>query len=413
MQVLLGKFAQVLTLRNLPFKGVLKDEQLEIIENAGIWIKEGKIWKLGDFELLAQEAQKQKVEVLEFPYANLVALPGFIDCHTHICFAGNRAKDYALRIAGESYLNIAKSGGGILDSVRKTRNATEAELTENVCLRADFLLKQGITTIEVKSGYGLSVEEELKQLRAIQRADLQTTPDLVPTCLAAHTLPFEFNDKKTYLDHIAKELLPILVQEKLCKRVDIFVEPTAFPVDIAKEYLLKAQSLGFELTIHADQFNVGGSHLAVELGACSADHLEASTNIEIQRLAESETVAVVLPGASLGLGMNFAPARKLLDAGACVAISTDWNPGSAPMGDLLLQASVIAANQKLSTAETLAGITFRAAKALNLHQHKGRLQEGFSADIAIFATNDYREILYWQGQMKPIIVWKNDKFVEF
>ncbi len=147
--------------------------------------------------------------------------------------------------------------------------------------------------------------------------------------------------------------------------------------------------------------------------ALSADHLEASSDIEIKMIADSETTAVVLPGASLGLGMNFAPARQLLDVGACIAISTDWNPGSAPMGDLLLQASVLAASQKLSTAETLAGITFRAAKALNLHHSKGRLQNGFSADIAIFPTKDYREILYWQGQMKPIIVWKNDKFVEF
>jgi imidazolonepropionase len=413
MEVLLGVFSQILTLRNLADKGKLEDEALEIISNGGIWVENGKIKKVGNFEQLAKEANNQEVEILEFPYADLVALPGFVDCHTHIAFAGNRAKDYALRIAGESYLNIAKAGGGILDSVRKTRQATENELIANTRQRADFLLRQGVTTIEVKSGYGLSVEEELKILRAIQRASLLTTADLVPTCLAAHTLPPEFSDKSAYLEHLANDLLPILLQENLCKRIDIFVEETAFPYQIAKDYLLKAKNLGFELTIHADQFTTGGSRLAVELNALSADHLEASQDIEIQMLAKSETVAVVLPGASLGLGMNFAPARHLLDAGACVAISTDWNPGSAPMGDLLLQASVLAANQKLSTAETLAGITFRAAKSLHLHHNKGRLQEGFSADIAIFPTNDYREILYWQGQMKPCIVWKNDKFVEF
>ncbi|WP_448529071.1 imidazolonepropionase [Raineya sp.] len=413
MQVLLGKFAQILTFQALPFKGALKDEQLEIIENAGIWIEDGKINKVGNFEKLAKEAQKLNVEILEFPYADLVALPGLVDCHTHIAFAGNRAKDYALRIAGETYLNIAKAGGGILDSVRKTREASENELIENTRQRADFLLKQGITTIEVKSGYGLSVEEEVKILRAIQRASLQTTADLVPTCLAAHTLPPEFPDKNAYLEYLVNDLFPILGQENLCKRIDIFVEETAFPYQVAKAYLQKAQKAGFELTIHADQFTTGGSRLAVEMKALSADHLEASSDIEIKMIADSETTAVVLPGASLGLGMNFAPTRQLLDVGACVAISTDWNPGSAPMGDLLLQASVLAASQKLSTAETLAGITFRAAKALNLHHSKGRLQNGFSADIAIFPTKDYREILYWQGQMKPIIVWKNDKFVEF
>ncbi len=209
MQVLLGKFAQILTFQALPFKGALKDEQLEIIENAGIWIEDGKINKVGNFEKLAKEAQKLNVEILEFPYADLVALPGLVDCHTHIAFAGNRAKDYALRIAGETYLNIAKAGGGILDSVRKTREASENELIENTRQRADFLLKQGITTIEVKSGYGLSVEEEVKILRAIQRASLQTTADLVPTCLAAHTLPPEFPDKNAYLEYLVNDLFPI------------------------------------------------------------------------------------------------------------------------------------------------------------------------------------------------------------
>lgn len=413
MQVLLGKFAQIVSLRHLPFKGPLKDDNLEIIKDGGIWIQEGKIKKIGNFDSLAQEARKEDIEILDFPHPNLVALPGLIDCHTHLCFAGHRAADYALRIAGESYQAIAQKGGGILYTVQQTRKATEKQLTDNICHRAEFLLRQGVTTIEVKSGYGLSVSEELKMLRAIERASLQTVSDLIPTCLAAHTLPTEFSEKQEYLDYIAEELFPILQKEKLTKRIDVFVEESAFPYEIAQKYLQKAQKAGFEITIHADQFSLGGSRLAVELNALSADHLECSTDEEIHLLAQSQTVAVALPGASLGLGMPFAPARKLLNAGACLAIATDYNPGSAPMGNLLLQASVIAAQQKLSTAETLAAITFRAARALNLHNCKGRLQEGFYADIAFFPTNDYREILYWQGQMRPVIVWKNDKFVEF
>ncbi len=410
-QFVVGTFRQALTLRNLPLKGSLKDEQLEIIEEAGVWIKNGKLLAVDTFEKLAKKALQEGVEVLELPQNTpWILTPSLVDCHTHICFGGNRAKDYALRIAGESYLNIAKAGGGILDSVRKTRLANQEELTETTLRRLTLMLSQGVTTAEIKTGYGLSVVEELKMLHSIERASLQTPIDIIPTCLAAHTLAPEFDDKKSYLNYLLQELLPIIQKEKFCKRIDVFVEETAFSYEIAKPYLQQAQAMGFELTIHADQFSTSGSRLAVELQARSADHLEASTQHEIEQLAQSNTVAVVLPGASLGLGMHFAPARKILDAGACLAIATDWNPGSAPMGNLLLQASVLAASQKLSSAETWAGITFRAAQALNL-QDRGKLQENFLADMLAFSCDDFREILYWQGQMLPSLIWKNGVLV--
>jgi len=409
-QKLIGSFKQAITLRNLPFKGAIKDSSLEILEDVGVWIIDGKIAEIDSFEVLVKKALDENVDILELPAGNWVLTPGFVDCHTHICFAGNRSKDYALRIAGESYLNIAKAGGGILDSVRKTRAAEEEDLTGLTLMRTFEMLTEGVTTAEIKSGYGLSIEDELKMLRAIQRVSLQTPMDVVSTCLAAHTLPPEFTDKKLYLDYLISELFPKIKEENLTKRIDIFVEETAFPYDLAKYYLQKSKEAGFELTIHADQFSTAGSKLAIELEALSADHLEASTDLEIKMFGESNTVAVVLPGASLGLGMPFAPARKLLDAGACVAISTDHNPGSAPMGDLLLQASVLAASQKLSSAETWAGITFRAAKALDLHD-RGRLEKYFLADMLAFACDDYREILYWQGKLKPELVWKNGEEV--
>jgi imidazolonepropionase len=409
-QKLIGSFKQAITLRNLPFKGAIKDSFLEILEDVGVWITNGKIAEIDSFEVLVKKALDENIDIIELPVGNWVLTPGLVDCHTHICFAGNRSKDYALRIAGESYLNIAKAGGGILDSVRKTRATEEEDLIGLTLMRTFGMLTEGVTTAEIKSGYGLSVEEELKMLRAIQRVSLQTPIDVVSTCLAAHTMPPEFTDKKLYLDYLIAELFPKIKEENLAKRVDIFVEETAFPYDLAKYYLQKAKEADFELTIHADQFSTAGSRLAIELGALSADHLEASTDSEIKMFGESNTVAVVLPGASLGLGMPFAPARKLLDAGACVAISTDHNPGSAPMGDLLLQASVLAANQKLSTAETWAGITFRAAKALNLHD-RGRLEKYFLADMLAFACDDYREILYWQGKLKPELIWKNGEQV--
>ncbi|GAB4132995.1 MAG: imidazolonepropionase [Raineya sp.] len=410
-EFVLGTFKQALSLRNLPLKGSIKDENLELIQEAGVWLKNGKIFAIDTFEKLTKRALEVGVEIIELPKQNAWVLsPSFVDCHTHICFGGNRAQDYALRIAGESYLNIAKMGGGILDSVRKTRLASEDELCSTMLKRLNQMLSQGVTTAEIKTGYGLSVEQELKMLHSIERVSLQTPIDIVPTCLAAHTLAPEFSDKQAYLNYILQELLPIIQKEKFCKRIDIFVEETAFSYALAKPYLQAAKNMGFEITIHADQFSTDGSKLAVEMGAISADHLEASTDKEIEILAKSNTIAVVLPGASLGLGMAFAPARKLLDAGACLAISTDWNPGSAPMGNLLLQASVLAAGQKLSSAETWAAITFRAAQALNLND-RGRLQEGYWADMLAFDCHDYREILYWQGQMLPQLVWKNGLLV--
>jgi len=193
--------------------------------------------------------------------------------------------------------------------------------------------------------------------------------------------------------------------EGLADRVDIFIEESAFDQSDGRYFLQKAKQLGFSLTVHADQFSAGGSAIAVECGALSADHLEASTDHEITLFGQSDTVAVLLPGASLGLGMGFAPARKLLDTGACVAIASDWNPGSAPMGDLLVQASILGAYEKLTLAETLAGLTFRAAKALRLAD-RGTIESGRIADMQAYPTADYRDILYNQGTLKPIQVWK-------
>ena len=220
-------------------------------------------------------------------------------------------------------------------------------------------------------------------------------------------VPRDFDGSEAvYVNHILQEILPQIRLERLSERVDIFVEETAFGLDSAKHFLTEAQKLGFDLTVHADQFSVGGSALAVALNAVSADHLEAATEKEIDLLAKSKVVATVLPGASLGLGMPFAPARKLLNAGACVAIASDWNPGSAPMGDLLVQAALLGAYEKLSFSEVFAGLTFRAAHALKQHD-RGRLTTGQKADMILFDTTDYRDILYAQGMLKPTQVWKN------
>jgi imidazolonepropionase len=400
---LIGPFTQILPLSELSLKGALNDEQLQIIPQGGVLVEGGLIVEVGDFEKLREENREAEIEEIT---GQQVLLPGFIDCHTHLCFAGDRSKDYALRIAGKSYLEIAKAGGGIWDSVMQTRQASKEQLAELVLQRVNRHAKDGVTTIEIKSGYGLKVEEELKQLWAIKLAAASSTVDLITTCLAAHILPKDFfGIESEYLEYILNDLLPKIKKENLANRVDIFVEESAFNFANATCYLRVAKQMGFDVTVHADQFTTGGSEVAVNVGAVSADHLEASGEKEIKLLAASDTVAVALPGASIGLGMDFAPARKLLNAGASLAIASDWNPGSAPMGDLLMQASVLSAYEKLTTAEVFAGLTFRAAKALNLHD-RGSLEKGKLADFQAYLCNDYREILYHQGKLKPVRVWK-------
>lgn len=402
----IGPIRQAVTMAKLPLKGALKDEQLQVIQEAGILIKDEEIYEIGPYWDLYPEAQSIGAEMISLK-GDIVALPGLIDCHTHICFGGNRAQDYAMRNAGKSYLEIAKSGGGIWDTVKQTRKASLEKLAQLTVKRANRHLKDGITTIEVKSGYGLSVEEELKMLRAIKLANENTLADLIPTCLAAHIPPKDFQGThKDYLKSIADEVFQILKIEGLSNRIDAFIEETAFTSDDIQSYFQKANELGLDITVHADQFRTGGSKVAVDFEAISADHLEASSEKEIQLLAESNTIAVALPGASIGLGVGFTPARKLLDAGVSLAIASDWNPGSAPMGDLLMQASVLGTFEKLSNAEVLAGITCRAAAALGI-KNRGTLEFGKLADIILFPTDDYREITYQQGRLKPSKVFKS------
>ncbi len=407
-EYIIGPISQLLPMTNLPLKGPISDTQMEIIYDAGIHVREGIIVEIAPYDALTKRG-KLPLKKLESKY---VALPGFIDCHTHICFAGSRARDFSMRIAGKTYLEIAKEGGGIWDTVTSTREANVDELLAGLKYRANLLLSKGITTIEVKSGYGLNLDSELKMLRAIKRANEILKVDLLPTCLAAHIVPKEFKgDTNGYLQLIINELIPIIKTENLSNRIDAFVEDEAFTKDNIRPYLDAAQKMSMDITLHADQFSSGGSALGVAYDAVSVDHLEASGPEEIKMLGNSNTVSVVLPGASIGLGCEFAPARAILDAGGQVAIASDWNPGSAPMGDLLVQASILATFQKLSNAEVLAGITSRAAKALNLRD-RGVLNSEKNADIILFEVSDYREILYRQGGLVPNIVIKNGDMVK-
>ena len=401
---LIGPFSQILTMSGIPLKGAVKDEQLEIIENAGIVVDQGKIIKTGSFDELKKEFLTAEIEEI---IGKKVLLPGFVDSHTHICFGGKRAMDFAMRLNGKTYLEIAESGGGIWSSVTHTRADSKDKLFETTAERAQRQLKSGITTLEIKSGYGLSPEHEIKMLEAINLVKENSIQTIIPTFLGAHMKPRDFDGSNSeYLKLLVDEVFPVIKSRNLSNRVDIFTEKSAFTIDESRIYLKKARENGFEITVHADQFTPGASVMAVEMGAVSADHLEFSDEEDIKALAGSNTVATALPGASIGLGMQYTPARKLLDAGACLSIATDWNPGSAPMGDLLTQASILATFEKLSMAEVLSGITFRAAKALNMTD-RGRLETGKKADFISFDTSDFRDIIYNQGQLKVSDIWIN------
>jgi imidazolonepropionase len=392
-EYLLGPITQILTMCDLPPTGHINDTQLNLITESYIHIKDQKIKTI-----TSEKSKTLPIVECRFP---CIAMPGFIDAHTHICFAGSRARDFTDRLNHITYQEILSRGGGIYDTVSHTRKASEKQLTDLVLERSKQLISWGVTTCEVKSGYGLTVYDELKMLRSIQKANNKSDVDLIPTCLAAHVPPKDKNID-LYLEIIIQELLPQIKKEQLTNRLDIFIEENAFNIEKARPFLIQAKNMGFTLTLHADQFTRGGALLACEVEALSADHLEASTDIDFLTMSKSKVIPIVLPGASLGLGMPFAPAKKILDHNLPLVIASDWNPGSAPMGNLLTQASILATMEGLTTAETFAALTTRAAKALKL-PNKGELKPGYQADILLFQTSDYREILYSQGRMKP---WK-------
>ena len=387
---------------NLPERGAISDNSLEIIDDGGVVIEDGKIIEVGDFLSLS----KNDLDVREITYP-CVLLPGFIDSHTHVCHYGNRSDEYAKRNSGISYQQILEEGGGIHNTMNSTSNSTDEQLTDDTLNRLKRHFQEGVLTCEVKSGYAPNLEDEVRMLRIINEIDSSNDIDLIPTCLAAHVTPKKYESSKKYLDSIVNDLLPIIKEENLSNRVDIFIEEKAFSITEASNFLEKIKN-DFYITAHANQFTSGGLKVGVDNGAVSVDHLEVITDQEIDYLSKSDTTGVVLPGCSLGLGIPFAPARKLLDYNCKVSIASDWNPGSAPMGDLLMQASLLGSTEKLSNAEVLAGITCRAANALSL-EDRGSLENGKIADMIGFKTNDFRDILYNQGKLKPSFICKRGK----
>ena len=402
MRELIGPFSQIITMANLPVRGRINDDDLQIIKDGGIVIENEKIVEIGVFSQLNKNISS--VREIKFP---CVILPGFIDSHTHVCHFGNRSNEYAKRNSGISYQQILAEGGGIHNTMKSTSNCTDDQLEEDTLRRLKRHFLDGVLTCEVKSGYAPNLDDEIRMLKIINKIDNDNEIDLIPTCLAAHVTPKSFESSKSYLDSILNYLLPKIKEDDLSNRVDIFIEEKAFSVSEASAFLDKVKN-NFSITAHANQFTSGGVKVGVDNSAVSVDHLEVITDQEINYLSKSETTGVVLPGCSLGLGIPFAPARKLLDNNCKVSIASDWNPGSAPMGDLLIQAALLGSLEKLSNAEVLAGITCRSANALSL-EDRGSLEKGKIADMIGFETNNFKDILYNQGKLKPSFICKRGK----
>ncbi|HEU5303951.1 MAG TPA: imidazolonepropionase [Gemmatimonadales bacterium] len=325
-----------------------------------------------------------------------LVIPGLIDCHTHLAFAGWRADEFEQRIRGQTYLDIARAGGGITSTVRQTRAATEEDLVQRAACVLEQMLALGITTVECKSGYGLETEAELKLLRVYRRLASHQPVRLVPTFLGAHVVPPEFRDnRQAYLDLVITEMIPAVARERLAASCDVFVEDSAFGADEAGRIFQAARAAGMAARLHADQLTSGGgAELAAAVGALSADHLEFVSEDGISALATAGVVAVSLPLATLYLGQKPMPARRLIEAGVPVAVATDFNPGSAPSYHLPLALTLACTLQRMTPSESLKGATVYAARAVGLESQVGSLEPGKQADFAVIDAPDVNHWLY-------------------
>src|SRR6185437_5134489 len=341
-----------------------------------------------------------------------IVLPGFVDAHTHPVFAGNRANEFEQRTAGASYREIASAGGGIRATVRATRNASPKDLVKAGKHYAAWFLRCGTTTVEAKSGYGLTLEDELKILRAIKQLDQETSLNYVPTFLGAHDIPSEYKSRpQMYVSLVINEMLPRVAAEKLAAYCDIFCEEGVFTTDEAWQILSAARCHGLGLRIHADQLSLsGGAKLAAELNAATADHLEHTAVPGIVALKAANVQPVLLPGSVYALGSNRYPAaRQMIDAGLGVVLATDFNPGSSPTPSMTMILSLACTQMKMTPAEAITAATINAAYSLGRGDEIGSLERGKRADFVIHDISDYRELPYWFGVEHPWRVYTSGK----
>ncbi len=396
--VLVRGARQLLTLRGGagPRRGTaLRD--LGIVANGAVLIADGTIVEVGPARRIEKLQAARRAR--EIDAAGRVVMPGFVDSHTHLVFGRPRLVDYEMRLAGASYADIAAAGGGILSSVEAVRGMPAAQLAAQARASLAAMARHGTTTLEAKSGYALDKTGEMKTLRVL--AKLGGEPlDIVPTYLGAHIPPPEYRGRPdAYIDWMAATMMPEIRRRKLARFVDIYCDSGAFTLAQARRYLEHARSLGFGLKIHAEQFaRTGAARLAVDLDAASADHLEQAGEEDIRALAQSGTIATLLPGSVFHLGLRtYAPARALIEAGAAVALATDFNPGTSPTYSMQMVLSLACTEMRMSPAEAIAAATINGAHALGCADRIGSLEPGKQADLLILDVCDYRELPYYFG----------------
>jgi imidazolonepropionase len=390
--------AQLVTLAG-PARARVHQElrELSIIEHGAMLIRDGVIDRVGPQTTLTSQFPVD-CEVLDA--GNRVVLPGFVDAHTHPVFAGTRVDEFEQRTAGATYEEIAAAGGGIRSTVRKTRAASEDELFQIAKRRAAWFLRSGTTTIEAKSGYGLSLDDELKILRVIRRLNSMGPLHYVSTFLGAHEVPDEYRGRASeYVNLVIDQMLPAVRREQLAEYCDVFSEPSAFDVSSSRKILAAAKALGFGIRMHADQLTrSGASQLAAELGAKTADHLEQVDESDIRALANVGVQPVLLPASVYCLGRHqYPPARQMIDAGLAIVLATDFNPGSSPTPSIPFVLSLASTQMRMTPAEAITATTINAAYSLGRGNQIGSLEPGKRADFVIHDCSDYREIGYFVG----------------
>ena len=386
--------------------------ELDIIRDGAILIRDGTIIATGPRRQVARVSEARDANKLDL--GGQVVLPGLVDSHTHLIFPSSRASEYEQRIAGASYEKIARRGGGILSTVRALRQAKPEALKMRALAALRQFAAHGTTTVEAKSGYGLDTQSEFVILRLMSELHQEQPLDIHSTFLGAHVVPPEFRGRaNAYVDFLAGELIPSIALSGLAEFCDVFCDRGAFTVAQARRILKTARACGLVPRLHAEQLSrTGAARLAIELDAASADHLEKINSADIRALAASNVVATLLPGCSFHLGLgSYPPARKLLDAGAVVALATDYNPGSSPTLSLPMIMSLACSQMRMSPAEAIAAITINAAFSLRRHSRIGSIEVGKYADLAVFDVEEYREIPYYFGVNYCVMTMKRGEII--
>jgi len=384
--------------------------ELSMVPDGAVAISRGRIVKVGPTREVRRDVRARRV----LNASGRVVLPGFVDPHTHLIFAGSRVGEFEMRVSGASYLDIMAAGGGIMNTVRAVREASEDQLLSQSRPRSDDMLSHGTTTAEVKTGYGLSTQDELKCLEVIRCLDATHPLDLVPTFLGAHAVPEEYAGRgDAYVDLITSEMLPLVAQSGQALFCDVFCDQGAFTLEQSRRVLLAARAHGLGLKIHADEFaSLGAARMAAELGAVSADHLVRTPRDEMHALAEGGTIAVLLPGTPFGLAeQHFAAAQEWLAAGAVVALATDLNPGTCYCGSMPFMMALACRYMGLTPAQAVVAGTLNAAYAVGRGERIGSIEPGKDGDLVMLATDDYRDLAYRFGTNLVSTVVKAGKVV--